>query len=360
MKKLNGSSNGDETSRRWLWRLAIALTGVWLLGGFTYIFFIGGLEALASSGTEGVGGFLEGFFAPLAFLWLVIGLFIQQRELASNTEALQRTNRISEKQTEVLEATELRARQNAFFQIANNVRKQTGNLAGMLVAELVDENGNPLIDEEEMRNYWIEHQQSQPEIFPGLLITDERIDAAGLTEFEVYYGTEKARGYTAEFIKSFRHLLTLARECDTDGTILRTVTQTPHGVIYSEMLNNLVPPTCWAIVDGSAFMALSSEAPQIIGTWRVTAMGLWGEQKWRLEIHDEDGTLNGRVIEGDSEFEVEHFAASGAALFGRVYVMDSLFLFSAVISGDQLSGTLDFREGVFAQLEGSRQSIGSD
>ena len=36
-----------------------------------------------------MGRFLEGTFAPLAFLWLVMGYFLQQKELSENTTAIQ-------------------------------------------------------------------------------------------------------------------------------------------------------------------------------------------------------------------------------------------------------------------------------
>ncbi len=68
----------------------------------------------------------------MAFLWLVIGLFIQQRELADNTEVLRQTSIQSEKQTQAIAATEMNARQEIFFKIAENVRGQLGGIAGML------------------------------------------------------------------------------------------------------------------------------------------------------------------------------------------------------------------------------------
>lgn len=35
-----------------------------------------------------IGDLLAGIFAPLAFLWLILGFFQQQKELRLNTEAL--------------------------------------------------------------------------------------------------------------------------------------------------------------------------------------------------------------------------------------------------------------------------------
>ena len=44
---------------------------------------------------EEVGSFLEGAFAPLAFLWLVVGYFLQQQELIQNTQAMRASKRDS-------------------------------------------------------------------------------------------------------------------------------------------------------------------------------------------------------------------------------------------------------------------------
>ena len=71
------------------WRIffGIVVTLAWIAAGVVY------LQGGSFSGVtiydiplENIGSFLEGAFAPLAFLWLVIGLFIQQKELADNTD----------------------------------------------------------------------------------------------------------------------------------------------------------------------------------------------------------------------------------------------------------------------------------
>ena len=117
------------------WRifLGIIITVLWIIAGMVY------LSGAQISKTiiyeiplENIGSFLEGAFAPLAFLWLVIGLFIQQRELADNTEVLRQTSIQSEKQTQAIAATEMNARQETFFKIAENVKHQLGGITGML------------------------------------------------------------------------------------------------------------------------------------------------------------------------------------------------------------------------------------
>ena len=83
------------------WRIwfGLVVTFIWISGGIWFV------KAAVESGSEQkltleiVGSFLEGAFAPLAFLWLVLGLFIQQRELARNADALLRSTEQVEKQT---------------------------------------------------------------------------------------------------------------------------------------------------------------------------------------------------------------------------------------------------------------------
>ena len=72
-----------------------------------YFIFIGGGLAVALFFTEvsfpkeisGVGDFLAGFFSPLAFLWLVIGYFMQNKELSMNREELKISRKALEAQT---------------------------------------------------------------------------------------------------------------------------------------------------------------------------------------------------------------------------------------------------------------------
>ena len=71
---------------------------VWILGLITTITYLGvlaiyvgksiGWANIGNAPIEIMGNFLEGAFAPLAFLWLVIGYFLQKKELMQNTDAI--------------------------------------------------------------------------------------------------------------------------------------------------------------------------------------------------------------------------------------------------------------------------------
>ncbi len=108
--------NEDEIHKSYLprdWRIifALALTFLWFTFLAIYIARNVGWGSFPDLPIEEMGAFLEGAFAFLAFLWLVIGLFIQQSVLAENNEELRRNNLHSEKQTLAIAATELNARQ---------------------------------------------------------------------------------------------------------------------------------------------------------------------------------------------------------------------------------------------------------
>ena len=120
-----GPREEHEHKDRRIW-LGLAATFIWVFLGIVYISPNVGWASFSSLRIDEMETSLEGAFAPLAFLWLVIGLFIQQTVLAENNRELRRTNLQSEKQTQAIAATELNARQKIFFKIAENTRRQLG------------------------------------------------------------------------------------------------------------------------------------------------------------------------------------------------------------------------------------------
>ena len=136
------------------WRIwfGLVVTIFWIAGGIWYV-----AEAMRQNPDQSlsldiVGSFLEGAFAPLAFLWLVLGLFIQQRELARHADELRRSSEQSEKQTQAIAATEMNARQETFFKIADNVKIQLGGISGMLFMSGLGPAGSGRYERDEMND----------------------------------------------------------------------------------------------------------------------------------------------------------------------------------------------------------------
>ena len=75
------------------WRVVFGLTItiIWATTGLTCLSAVVGMNNFIHLPTAAIGSVLQGAFAPLACLWLVIGHFMQQREIAANIRPEPRT-----------------------------------------------------------------------------------------------------------------------------------------------------------------------------------------------------------------------------------------------------------------------------
>ena len=218
------------------WRIwfALGLTFFWCCFLFIYIARNVGWGSFLDLPIEEMGTFLEGAFAFLAFLWLVVGLFIQQSVLAENNEELRRNNLHSEKQTQAIAATEMNARQETFFKIAESTRRQLGSVIGLLFLSSQSPVGNNNYSSEEMAEFWTQFAGGDTELFSRLFLTMGG-GAADVDYADLYYGTEIRRRHTENFIVGFDRLVELAKGCDTDKIILDTLLNSAHGMLNVSM-----------------------------------------------------------------------------------------------------------------------------
>jgi len=221
-------------ARDWRIWLGIVITIIWIVGGVWYVKWAMANEPTQRLTLSVVGSFLEGAFAPLAFLWLVLGLFIQQRELTNNTEALRRTSEQSEKQTHAIAATEMNARQGTFFQIADNVKVQLGGITGMLYMSGLGPIGSGRINREQMDELFNQMGAGDHGLFARLFISSDYLEEGGIQE--LLYGTEIRQRHTRNFIQTFERLCRLASNCDVEGIIEDSLRQSAFGLLYRRML----------------------------------------------------------------------------------------------------------------------------
>jgi hypothetical protein len=221
------------SQRDWRIWFGVVVTVFWIGGGVAYI------TTQTATGTptmSDVGNFLEGAFAPLAFLWLVLGLFVQQRELTNNTEALRHTSIQSEKQTHAIAATEMNARRETFFQIANAVRRQLGSISGMLYVSSQGAAGDSNVSPEAITEFWHQHATGDSEVFSRQFLT--MAFAPAETWQELLFGTEIRSKHSNNFCRVFERLKSLAVDCDIDGIIEDSLTYGGHGLLYRIMSEN--------------------------------------------------------------------------------------------------------------------------
>ena len=333
----------NRTLPDWDWRIwgGSLVTLIWLAGGTVYVGTVVGW-AFWQQDTATIGGFFEGFFAPLAFLWLVVGLFIQQQELSRTRDEMRQSNVLAAQQADAIEASAMTARQQAFFLIAENVRRQIGNLLGVMLAsgenDLFADEGD-----EEMAGHWAAHSAGDYERFPRLLVTSEnallegnfgRVQAGG----ELFFGSPLRASMSEEYIRGFRRLLQLARDCDTGGAILGTVAHTSNGLIYGAMLSQLEAPRAWALFDAPEPAGPTAD---VTGTWLVAidpdAQDRASVAEFTLRLRAGDTGLTGTTASSLGEAAIEAGHVSGNLLFFRQYVAGPI-LFWATVDADRMRG----------------------
>lgn len=225
------------------WRiwLGLSLTILWISAGLLYISQVIGWGDFAVLPPELLGNFLEGAFAPLAFLWLVIGYFLQQKELEQNTEALraqaveiQRSAEQAVIQSQNLAASELHARQEAFLQVARSVRSQLGAISGLLFISSQGGDGGS-VPPEEVSELFETQGGNDPEVFSRRLLTLHLQENDPQIQFELFYGTQVRARHTNNFIFTFERMKRRAAEVDTENIITDALSASSHGFLYRVM-----------------------------------------------------------------------------------------------------------------------------
>lgn len=248
MSRQGGNADLDTLERRdWRVWFGLGSTLFWLWLGFLYIDSNVGWSAFASQPADAIGSFLEGAFAPLAFLWLVIGFFLQQRELRHNNQAIRlqyemmrRATEHAEVQARAISANELHQRQETFLLVADRVHRQLGSVVGLLWMSSQAVDGGDAT-EEQVADLWSRLGSGDPEAFArqfmGLYF---RRRAAGEDPTELFFGTEIRSRHSRTIRHTFGRLLESARGCDPDGIITDALLGSAHGTLY-QIIGELDP-----------------------------------------------------------------------------------------------------------------------
>jgi len=226
------------------WRIwfGIIVSSVWLGVLALYVSVSIGWRHIGEAPIETVGNFLEGAFAPLAFLWLVIGYFLQKKELSQNTEAIRMQHAEIQKsaeqaviQSDAIRATELHTRRESFLKIAENVKHQLGSILGMLVVSSQGMTASGAMGNKNLSQLWSSLSQNDPEVFARTLMELHAIHGDHYA-YKLFYGTAIRTKHTTTFIEQFERLLTAARTMDDDGMITDAFMGTAHGLVYKRAL----------------------------------------------------------------------------------------------------------------------------
>lgn len=343
MRKNDDSLKGPLSRfeiKDWRISLGLILTFLWLLVWICVALWEG-WDAFWGQELGRLGG-LEGLFAPLAFLWLVLGLFIQQKELSVNTQTLQQSNRQAAEQTRVLAETELRARQAAFFQILDSVSRSTGTLLGYMLSQTFGPNGQNMYSEEQLATYWSAHGAGEYERFPLIILADE------LASEELFFGNEVNAGWSEDVIRNVRNIMALARDCDDDkGTIHSSVTRSSLAYVYARMLQYVKAPSAWVMFDDQQRFVNLNPNVSVGGTWHSIEHPELDNDPFQLLLkQSNDGQVSGEVIGNFGTFAVDYGVTEGDRLVLKFFPGNLPMIATATLEGDQMHGTVHSPEGV--------------
>ena len=223
------------------WRVlgGLSITFVYLILMALYIDLQVGWPSFVTLQVERMGSFLEGAFAPLAFLWLVIGYFLQKKELRQNTEAMKmqfvEIQRSAEQATVQAEATaraEMHQRRESFLKLAELVRTQLGYVVGLLFlsSQMADRNEQK-VPAERLANLWMVVGRDDPEAFSRELLRLATLSTPQYV-FKLFFGTPIRTRHTTNFENSFKRLLRAAESCDEDEMIRDALLGSAHGNLF--------------------------------------------------------------------------------------------------------------------------------
>lgn len=226
------------------WRvwLGIIVTIAWFLMLAVYISAQVGWTNVEMVPMDTMGQFLEGSFAPLAFLWFVLAFFSQQQELAQNTAALkmqyvevQKSAEQAVIQSDAIRASELHARKESFLRIAESVKEQLGVIMGFLYLSSQAATNRGVVTDERIGELWSQMSQNDPEVFSRAFL-QVQFQHGIRYAYKLMYGTAIRTRHCENFIFNFERLIRAAEQCDEDGMIRDSLLGCPHGYVYNRMI----------------------------------------------------------------------------------------------------------------------------
>ncbi len=221
---------GNDEGIDWRLRFSMTITAGWLVLGFIYISKVVGWTDFAQQTAPSLGSFLEGAFAPLAFLWLVVGFFLQQQQLNDNTQTIReqllemrRSAEQAEVQARAIAADELHSRQDTFLRVLALVENQLAMIGGWIITSYATTG-------DEVLHHWRRMGQGEVSAFSLEAI---RACLSGEVESAVlFHGSEIRHRHSMRFVEVFDRLVEAAEGCDRDGMIAEAVREGVHGRVH--------------------------------------------------------------------------------------------------------------------------------
>ena len=207
------SEHSNKFSLDWRIVFGLSLTIIWIGAGLTYLLVMVGGNNFIHLPTADIGSFLEGAFAPLAFLWLVIGHFMQQKEISANTKAIG----IQEQSARRLE---VHSQRDSYFHLLSLVQDQLGSIAGFHYMSVCGPTGTGEITgiefgEQRARASTGDHAWFMRKM---VALAASNVEDPDMIQ-DIFFGTDVRIRHSDNFTRTFAKLLNAARAVDTDAML---------------------------------------------------------------------------------------------------------------------------------------------
>ena len=229
-RKLNSSSVfKDAKDYHWYpssrpFQIGIVLTLMWIAFGVTYISYNVGWGSFIQQPMDIIGNFFEGAFAPLLFLWIVIGFFLQQRDIAENAKNIAK----QAQQTQL----------NTFLSLSKMVLQQLGVISGHIYLATQGPTANGRETEETASQLWTKFHADDRIFIRKLLEYGSAAESLKRMDPALYFGNDVVKRHTQDYIRTFEKLVTDAEVCDPDYVLRDALlTGTGQGILYRTIMD---------------------------------------------------------------------------------------------------------------------------
>ena len=198
----------------------IVSSSIWLFLSILYLVQQMSWDTFLTLSLEEIGSYLGGVFSPLAFLWLVIGFFIQQGEILENARNI--------------ETQAQHTNLDNFLKMSEIVYQHLGVITGYLFMSCREELEVVFEKALDIEDIWSRSGTGDTGIFARNIIRYQ-IDPEGETRdlSIIFFSTEIRQRHTSNFKRVFENLLVNAKLCDATGSLNDALTNgTVWGILY--------------------------------------------------------------------------------------------------------------------------------
>lgn len=213
-----------------------SVTVIWLAIGVSYVIFIYGACEFVNLAPNYLGDFFAGLFAPVAFLWLVLGYFQQGEELKQNTEALRqqydemkRSADESAKQSKAITLNEQHARLQTLMDAYKIITNDLCNLSAIMIDHF------KLLDSLGKEKGWSIVSSGYTAYFAREIVRNLNIQGSFTIISERIRENDDQNSLILEYLEKFDRLMLISNDFDETGIMTKTLQQSDFASLAKKL-----------------------------------------------------------------------------------------------------------------------------